>query len=229
MLTASQWFGAPPGIMTSDWAPVPNFFLSENSDKTLLTELAKNQAFPLFMALLRLTATRLFSPSVTFKNKRYLPVWSPRHRGENMAVVGDNCLSVVWGTLHSIWCPALHTLGTPGIIGQFSTSHFPPKPVCEYCHSPRGLRLSSLMGIYVRQILPRFVGMAPPLTGLGNPRSPCHCRYSRYTVTVAPLATLSLSLLSLHFYCHYSCCTVTVATLATLSLSLLSLTVAHCR
>ena len=40
--------------MTFDWGSLAKFPLSENSDKIRLTELAKNQTFPLFMTFLRL-------------------------------------------------------------------------------------------------------------------------------------------------------------------------------
>ena len=40
--------------MTFDWDSLAKFPLSENSDKIRLTELAKNQTFPLFMTFLRL-------------------------------------------------------------------------------------------------------------------------------------------------------------------------------
>ena len=46
----SPTVGEEVEIMTVDWAAAAKFLLSENSDKTPLTELAKNQAFPLFMA-----------------------------------------------------------------------------------------------------------------------------------------------------------------------------------
>ena len=45
------------------------FLLSENSDKTPLTELAKNQAFPLFMAACGWRRPGFFTPSVTFENR----------------------------------------------------------------------------------------------------------------------------------------------------------------
>ena len=44
-------------------------FYTENSDKTPLTELAKNQAFPLFMAACGWRRPGFFTPSVTFENR----------------------------------------------------------------------------------------------------------------------------------------------------------------
>ena len=55
--------------MTVDWAAAAKFLLSENSDKTPLTELAKNQAFPLFMAACGWRRPGFFTPSVTFENR----------------------------------------------------------------------------------------------------------------------------------------------------------------
>ena len=52
------WLGGPA-----------KFLLSENSDKTPLTELAKNQAFPLFMAACGWRRPGFFTPSVTFENR----------------------------------------------------------------------------------------------------------------------------------------------------------------
>ena len=59
------------GIISFDWstATAAKFLLSENSDKTPLTELAKNQAFPLFMAACGWRRPGFFTPSVTFENR----------------------------------------------------------------------------------------------------------------------------------------------------------------